>query len=206
MGDSEYYTAQQVAITEAGRVNAVATGSVDAEDLSAGALAGLGGPFAPLASPALTGNPTAPTQSPGNSTTRLATTAFSAAAVAVETARATAAELLLAPLASPTFTGVPAVPTAAPGTNTTQAASTAFVRAAVAPTTGTAVLDGTTPVVVNTAAVTASSVILMTQQVAGGTQSGIQFVVSRVPATSFTIASVAGDTSTVGWQIVEPAA
>jgi len=33
-------------------------------------------PYAPLASPALTGNPTASTQTAGNSTTRLATTAF----------------------------------------------------------------------------------------------------------------------------------
>lgn len=31
---------------------------------------------APLASPALTGNPTAPTQAPGNDSTRIATTAF----------------------------------------------------------------------------------------------------------------------------------
>jgi len=37
---------------------------------------------APLASPALTGNPTAPTQTLGNSSTRLATTEFVAAAVA----------------------------------------------------------------------------------------------------------------------------
>lgn len=37
---------------------------------------------APLASPALTGNPTAPTQAPGNDTTRLATTAFVQAAIA----------------------------------------------------------------------------------------------------------------------------
>ena len=36
---------------------------------------------APLASPALTGNPTAPTQTAGNNTTRLATTAFVTAAV-----------------------------------------------------------------------------------------------------------------------------
>src|SRR4051794_26415788 len=36
---------------------------------------------APLASPALTGTPTAPTQSLGNSSTRLATTAFVAAAI-----------------------------------------------------------------------------------------------------------------------------
>lgn len=38
--------------------------------------------FAPLASPALTGNPTAPTQTAGNNSTRLATTAFVAAAIA----------------------------------------------------------------------------------------------------------------------------
>lgn len=37
---------------------------------------------APLASPALTGNPTAPTQTAGNDSTRLATTAFVTAAVA----------------------------------------------------------------------------------------------------------------------------
>lgn len=36
--------------------------------------------LAPLASPNLTGNPTAPTQSPGNNSTRLATTAFVTAA------------------------------------------------------------------------------------------------------------------------------
>lgn len=38
-------------------------------------------PYAPLASPALTGNPTAPTQTAGNNSTRLATTAFVATAV-----------------------------------------------------------------------------------------------------------------------------
>jgi hypothetical protein len=50
-------------------------------------------------------------------------------ATEVETARALAAEALLAPKASPTFTGTPAAPTAAPGTNTTQIATTAFVQA-----------------------------------------------------------------------------
>lgn len=40
------------------------------------------GALAPLASPALTGNPTAPTQTAGNNTTRLATTAFVTTAVA----------------------------------------------------------------------------------------------------------------------------
>lgn len=82
---------------------------------------------APSASPALTGTPTAPTAAPLTSTTQVATTEFATLAVAVETARAIAAEALKAPLASPTFTGTPAAPTAAYGTNTTQLATTAFV-------------------------------------------------------------------------------
>lgn len=45
-------------------------------------LAAGAGTYAPLASPAFTGNPTAPTQTLGNSSTRLATTAFVAAAIA----------------------------------------------------------------------------------------------------------------------------
>jgi hypothetical protein len=72
--------------------------------------------YAPLASPALTGNPTAPTQAASNNSTRVATTAY------VDTADA-----LKAPLASPTLTGTPAAPTAAADTNTTQVATTAFV-------------------------------------------------------------------------------
>ena len=39
---------------------------------------------APLASPALTGNPTAPTQEAGNNSTRIATTAFVQTAVSVK--------------------------------------------------------------------------------------------------------------------------
>lgn len=79
---------------------------------------------APLASPTFTGTPTLPTgsvattQSAGNSTTAIATTAF-----------VTTADNLKANLAGPTFTGVPAAPTATPGTNTTQLATTAFVAA-----------------------------------------------------------------------------
>ncbi len=60
---------------------------------------------APLASPALTGNPTAPTQTALNNSTRLATTAYTDAAVGVETTRATTAEGLLAPKANPALTG-----------------------------------------------------------------------------------------------------
>jgi hypothetical protein len=114
---------------------------------------------APLASPALTGAPTAPTAAPATATTQLATTAFvSAATAALPTPppASTASPLMdgvaapgvatpysredhvhpidtsRAPLASPTFTGTPAAPTAAPATSTTQLATTAFVTAAVA--------------------------------------------------------------------------
>jgi len=71
---------------------------------------------AALASPALTGTPTAPTATAATNTTQLATTAF-----------VTTADNLKANLASPTFTGTPLAPTASVGTNTTQIATTAFV-------------------------------------------------------------------------------
>ena len=58
------------------------------------------------------------TQTAGDSSLKLATTAF-----------VTTADNLKANLASPTFTGTPAAPTATPGTNTTQIATTAFVLA-----------------------------------------------------------------------------
>ena len=73
--------------------------------------------YAPLASPAFTGTPTAPTPSAAENSTRIATTAFVQASYAK--------------IASPTFTGTPAAPTATIGTNTTQIATTAFVQAAV---------------------------------------------------------------------------
>jgi hypothetical protein len=79
--------------------------------------------LAPLASPALTGTPTAPTQATSDNSTKVATTAYVKADV-------TAATAGLAPLASPTFTGTPSSPTASPGTSTTQIATTAFVAAA----------------------------------------------------------------------------
>ncbi|WP_304349761.1 tail fiber protein [Comamonas testosteroni] len=104
---------------------------------------------APLASPGLTGTPTAPTAAVGTSTTQLATTAFVIgqagtaapkmdAAATVGTATRFAREdhvhpidTSRAPLASPGLTGTPTAPTAADGTNTTQLASTAFVQNAV---------------------------------------------------------------------------
>jgi hypothetical protein len=76
-------------------------------------------------SPALTGNPTAPTPSPGDNDTSIATTAFVTAAV-------TAGAAGLAPLSSPGFSGNPTAPTPSPGDNDTSLATTAFVTAAIA--------------------------------------------------------------------------
>lgn len=103
-----------------------------------------------LASPAFTGNPTAPTAAPGNNSTAIATTAFVAAAitaaggVASFNGRTGAITLTGADVSSaggalttsPTFTGTPSAPTAAPGNSSTQLATTAFVQAAI--TSGTA--------------------------------------------------------------------
>jgi len=68
---------------------------------------------APLASPGLTGTPTAPTATPLTGTTQIASTAYDDAAVAVEKARALAAEALFLPKASPAFTGTLSGPTVA---------------------------------------------------------------------------------------------
>lgn len=105
---------------------------------------GVGG--APLASPGLTGSPTAPTPTVGDNSTKLATTAFVTSAVANVNigvasfnSRTGVVTLTLsdvtsaggAPLASPALTGTPTAPTAVAGTNTTQLATTAFVGAAI---------------------------------------------------------------------------
>lgn len=106
-------------------------------------ITGAGG--APLASPALTGSPTAPTPAPGDNDTSIATTAFVQSAVASGVAagvtsfntRTGAVTLLLAdvtgvggaPIAGPAFTGVPTAPTPAGSDNSTAIATTAFVRA-----------------------------------------------------------------------------
>ena len=114
--------------------------------------------YAPLDSPAFTGNPTAPTATPGDNDTTIATTAFVANAVvaaggllpsnSLPLMNGTAAagtgsaasrddhvhpsDTTRAALASPTFTGTPAAPTAAVNTSTTQIATTAFVNAEIA--------------------------------------------------------------------------
>lgn len=105
---------------------------------------------APLASPAFTGTPTAPTATGGTNTTQLATTAFVTGALGSYLTAATAASTY-APLASPGLTGTPTAPTAAGGTSTTQIATTAFVQAAVVGA-GGVTLGSATPAMDGTAA------------------------------------------------------
>lgn len=100
--------------------------------------------IARLASPALTGEPTAPTPATADNTTKIATTAYVKAqgyltsVPVTSVAGKTGAVTLVvgdvsgaAPLASPALTGTPTAPTAATATNSTQIATTAFVQAAV---------------------------------------------------------------------------
>lgn len=123
---------------------------------SAGALL-LGAGAAPLDSPAFTGTPTAPNQTAGNNSQRIANTAYVDSAIAALLASAPAAldtlnELaaalgndpnfattvtnaiaLKAPINSPGLTGTPTAPTVAGTTdNTTKIATTAFVQAVAA--------------------------------------------------------------------------
>jgi phage-related tail fiber protein len=112
---------------------------------------------APLASPALTGKPTAPTAAQTASDTQIANTAFVKAAIdalinaspgALDTLGELAAALgndpnfattmvnalaAKAPLANPALTGKPTAPTASQSSNDTQLATTEFVTRAVAP-------------------------------------------------------------------------
>lgn len=85
---------------------------------------------APLASPALTGTPTAPTAAVDTNTTQIATTAF-------------VIGQSYAKLASPALTGIPTAPTAAVSTNTTQIATTAFVLGQANSTAATISMNGT---------------------------------------------------------------
>jgi outer membrane murein-binding lipoprotein Lpp len=103
--------------------------------------------LAPLNSPALTGNPTAPTQPANNNSTLIATTAYVDSSalvlstdynnkfsneVVARTSAIAAAVSGLAPINSPTFTGTPNSPTPMAGDISTKVATTAFVSQAVA--------------------------------------------------------------------------
>jgi len=74
--------------------------------------------LAPLASPALTGAPTAPTQTSTDNTTKIATTAFVQSHVATG----------YAPIDSPAFTGNPTAPTTSVSNNSTTLATTNFTQ------------------------------------------------------------------------------
>lgn len=104
---------------------------------------------APLANPTFTGTVTIPTASPGDNTTKAASTAFVTAAVAgsvagvasyngrTGTVTATSGDITTAlgytpaNVASPALTGTPTTTLAADGTNTSQIASTTFVQNAI---------------------------------------------------------------------------
>ena len=98
--------------------------------------------LATIASPALTGNPTAPTQNIGNRSTRIATTAYVmtqddlrrgyvdtliASNVATLQTAISSAVGPLAPINSPNFTGTPNTQTPTIGDNSTRLATTAYV-------------------------------------------------------------------------------
>jgi hypothetical protein len=117
---------------------------------------------APLLSPAFTGTPTAPTPTAGDSSTRVATTAYVETAIGslpagVSTFNGRTGTVTLAlsdvtsvggaPLAAPVFTGAPAAPTPPALDNSTRLATTAFVDAALP------VASTTTPLMNGTAAV-----------------------------------------------------
>jgi hypothetical protein len=78
--------------------------------------------YAPLASPALTGAPTAPTPATDDNSTKIATTAHVKNAIASK-----------APIASPSFSGTPTASTPAGGDNSGKLATTGFVANALGP-------------------------------------------------------------------------
>jgi hypothetical protein len=129
---------------------------------------------APLASPALTGTPTAPTPTTGDSSTQIATTAFVSSEISAAVSNVTIVDAttsvkgkvqlagdlggtadaptvpglaLKAPLASPALTGTPTAPTPTSGDSSTQIATTAFVTSEIssAVSNGT-IVDATTTV------------------------------------------------------------
>lgn len=70
---------------------------------------------------------------------------------------------------------------------------------------GTLTANGTTAVTVSTTAVTANSLIFIGYNTPAGTP-GAAYVSAVTPGTSFQVKSVASDTSTLAWFIIEPAA
>jgi Chaperone of endosialidase len=123
---------------------------------------------APIVSPTFTGTPAAPTPTAGDSSTKVATTAFVEAAIASLPSGVTSfngrtgvVALQLtdvtsvggAPIAAPTFTGIAQSPTPTAGDNSQRIATTAFVAASFAPITSVAVKTALTPLMNGTAAI-----------------------------------------------------
>jgi hypothetical protein len=124
---------------------------------------GVGG--APLASPTFTGTPQSTTPPAADNSARIATTAYTLAAIAANAVasfngRVGAVTLQAndlsavggALLAGPAFTGAPTAPTAVAGTSTTQLATTQFVANALATGGGVTSFNGRAGVVTLTAA------------------------------------------------------
>lgn len=101
------------------------TGAVTLTDLTAPPT---GGGLAPITSPVFTGTPTASTQTTGDSSLALATTAFVANSLDARLTLGGLTGLGLAPAANPTFSGTPTAPTASLTSATSgQLATTAYV-------------------------------------------------------------------------------
>lgn len=137
-------------------------------------------PKAPLASPALTGAPTAPTPAASDDSNRIATTSFVQSLI----------ELLSmvvdgkAPKASPALTGTPTAPTPASGDSTTRIATTAFVQGLIgAVNTAISNLTATVATKLNLSGGVLSGQVTSTASIAVESQ-------SSVPRFSFHIPSV----------------
>lgn len=76
------------------------------------------------------------------------------------------------------------------------------IQTGAAAATGTATLNQTTAVVVNTSAVTANSTICLSYAVPAGTAIGGYYVSAISAGNSFSLKSTAADTSTVNWVII----
>jgi hypothetical protein len=140
-GTSRYLREDGTWVSPAGGVTTVfgRTGAVTASsgDYSVAQVTGA----APLASPAFTGTPTAPTQATTDSSTAVATDAF------VKNVSAT-----LAPLASPALTGAPTAPTASTSDTSTRIATDAFTHSVVTASADPIGAAGSTSVYVTVAA------------------------------------------------------
>lgn len=133
---------------------------------------------APLNSPVLSGNPTAPTQPSTDSSNRVATTAHVKSAIYSK-----------ADLVSPVFGGQPTVPTAAPGTNNAQIASTSFVQAAIS---AIANGSGSAPIIKKPTEDTSRVSVSFNQSAGDGWGvAHIQLAVAMVSANGVTVGGVA---------------